>query len=141
MFHAGEAPLGLLPACVDRVHGPSCQAAAACSNAQAFPCLCMVVALGSCCRRRYDYVMVTDDDLVMDSCTIDLFFEARKQREGETLQPSCLHRRSGGFGCMPAAEDACAAQAAMPAHCPPAVDASQPAAGGAALQLPRQRQR
>ncbi|KAL4422145.1 hypothetical protein ABPG77_006834 [Micractinium sp. CCAP 211/92] len=39
-------------------------------------------------RRRYDYVMVTDDDLVMDSCTIDLFFESMRRNQLLAAQPS-----------------------------------------------------
>ena len=39
----------------------------------AMPCHAIVVV--ALCRSSYDYVMVTDDDLIMDACTIDTFFQ------------------------------------------------------------------
>ncbi|PSC68400.1 Adenosylmethionine-8-amino-7-oxononanoate aminotransferase [Micractinium conductrix] len=39
-------------------------------------------------RRSYDFVLVTDDDLIMDSCTIDILFQTMRRHKLLVAQPS-----------------------------------------------------
>ena len=43
------------------------------------PCCLLLLLRRAPCRSSYDYVMVTDDDLIMDACTIDMFFQVLRQ--------------------------------------------------------------
>lgn len=59
-------------------HSTPALAAPAHSSALLTSCCALLPASTHCtCREQYEYVMVADDDLIMDACVINTVFEVR----------------------------------------------------------------